>query len=117
MAPVVLLRWSAWGLLVVVAALLGWLNYRATDDVQAVAAGLLLAGFGFSYWRPRWAWLFVLVLWLAIPLSAIYAAQYNFDTTFSRPHPLYETLVALVPTAIGALLGAGARWTLGQART
>jgi len=108
-------RWSAWGLLALIAALIGWLNYHATDDVQAVAAGLLLAAFGFSYWRPRWAWLFVLVLWLAIPLSSVVADANNYGTGV-HPHPLYETLIALIPTAIGALLGAGARWTMGQAR-
>jgi hypothetical protein len=110
-----LLRWSAWGLLALVAVLLGWLNYRATDDVQAVAAGLLLAGFGFSFWRPRFAWLFVLVLWLAIPLSSI-VADANSSPPGAHPHPLYETIIALVPTAIGALMGAGARWTTRQAR-
>jgi hypothetical protein len=108
-------RWSAWGLLALVAALIGWLNYHATDDVQAVAAGLLLAGFGFSFWRPRWAWLFVLVLWLAIPLSSVVADANNY-TAGLHPHPLYETLIALIPAVIGAVIGAGARWTTGQAR-
>jgi hypothetical protein len=109
-------RWSPWGLLTLDAAFVGWLNYQATDDVQAVAAVLLLSAFGFSYWRPRWAWLFVLVLWLAIPLSSIVADANSFHPGLVHPHPLYETLIALVPAAIGALLGAGARWTLGQAR-
>ena len=111
-----LLRWSAWGLLALIALLIGWLNYHATDDVQAVAAVLLLAGFGFSYWRPRLAWMFVLVLWLAIPLSSIVADANNFRPGLAAPHPLYETLIALIPASIGALLGAGARWTTGQAR-
>jgi hypothetical protein len=110
-----LLRLSAWGLLALIAVSIGWLNYHATDDVQAVAAGLLVAAFGFSYWRPRLAWLFVLVLWLAIPLSSIVAGA-NFRPGLASPHPLYETLIALIPTSIGALLGAGARWTMGQAR-
>jgi hypothetical protein len=108
-------RWSGWGLLALVATIIGWLNYHATDDVQAVAAGLLLAGFGFSVWRPRFAWLFVLVLWLAIPFSSVVADANNYHSG-AHPHPLYETLIALVPTAIGALLGAGARWTMRQAR-
>ena len=110
------LRWSALALLALIAVFIGWLNYHATDDVQAVAAGLLLAGFGFSYWRPRWAWLFVIVLWLAIPLSSIVADANNYRPGLAAPHPLYETLIALIPTSIGALIGAGARWTMGQAR-
>lgn len=111
-----LLRWFVWGLLALTAVLLGWLNYHATDDVQAVAMGLLLAGFGFSFWRPRLAWLFVLVLWLAIPLSGVVADANNYRPGVTHAHPLYETLIALIPAAIGALLGAGARWTMGQAR-
>ena len=111
-----LLRWSASGLLALIALFIGWLNYHATDDVQAVAAVLLLAAFGFSYWRPRLAWLFVLVLWLAIPLSSIIAGANDYRPGLVSPHPLNETLIALIPALIGALLGAGARWTMGQAR-
>jgi uncharacterized membrane protein YfcA len=109
-------RLMLWGLLAVIAAFLGWLNYRASDDVQPVAAGLLLAGFAFSFWRPRLAWLFVLILWLAIPLSGVIAFANNYHPGLLKPHPLYETLVALIPTALGAMVGAGARWIVGQAR-
>jgi uncharacterized membrane protein YccC len=109
-------RLIPWTLLVLVAAVLGWLNYHASDDVQPVAAGLLLAGFGFSFWRPRLAWLFVVVLWLAIPLSGVVADANNYHPGLAKPHPLYETLVALIPTALGAIAGVAARWVAGRAR-
>jgi hypothetical protein len=109
-------RLIPWTLLVLVAAVLGWLNYHSSDDVQPVAAGLLLAGFGFSFWRPRLAWLFVAVLWLAIPISGVVADANNYHPGLAKAHPLYETLVALIPTALGAIAGVGARWVAGRAR-
>jgi hypothetical protein len=109
-------RLVPWVLLVLVDVALGWLNYHATDDVQPVAAGLLVAGFGFAFWRPRQAWLFVPLLWLAIPLSSVVADAGNYHPGLLKPHPLYETLVALIPTALGAAVGAGARWVVGQSR-
>jgi hypothetical protein len=88
---------------------IGWLNYHASDDVQLVALALIVAAFGFAAWRPRWAWLFVLLLWFAVPLSSIVGYANNYHPGLVKPAPLYETLVALIPTALGALFGAGAR--------
>jgi hypothetical protein len=105
-----------WVLLALIAAVIGWLNYNATDDVQVVAGALLVAGFGFSIWNPRLAWLFVLILWLAVPISGVVADANNYHPGLVKPHPLYETLVALVPLAIGAAVGAGAKWAMGQSR-
>lgn len=109
-------RLIPWTLLVLVAAVVGWLNYHTSDDVQPVAAGLLLGGFGFSFWRPRLAWLFVVVLWLAVPLSSVVADANNYHPGLTKPHPIYETLIALIPTALGAAAGVGARWVAGRAR-
>jgi hypothetical protein len=103
-------RFLPWLLLLAVAAMIGWLEFHATDDVQLVAGALLAAGFGFAFWRPRQAWLVVLLLWLAIPLTDTYADVVNHHPGLAKPHPLYQTLVALIPVAIGALAGAGARW-------
>lgn len=88
---------------------IGWLNYHASDDVQVVALALVVAAFGFAAWRPRWAWLFVLLLWVAVPASSIVGYANNYHPGLVKPAPLYETLVALIPAAIGAFLGAGAR--------
>ena len=107
-------RLTPWVLLVLVLAVLGWLNYHATDDVQPVAGGLLVAGFAYTFWRPRLIWLFVPVLWLAIPLSSVIADANNYHPGLLKPHPLYETLIALIPTALGAMVALGARWAVRQ---
>lgn len=98
-----------WLLLAATAVLVGILNHLATDDVQPVAAVLLLAGFGFTLWRPRRAVLFVLLLWLAVPLSSLAGYATNHHPGLVRPHPLYETLVALIPVAVGAGVAAAVR--------
>jgi hypothetical protein len=102
-------------LLVVVMAVIGWLNYHASDDVQPVAAALLLAGFGFTFWRPRLIWLFIPLLWVAVPASSIVGYAANYHPGIPKPAPLYETLVALIPTALGAAIGAGAALLTGRA--
>ena len=104
-------------LLLLVDAAIGWLNYHATDDVQPVAASLIAAGFGFTFWRPRLAWLFIPALWLAVPVSSIVAYTNNYHPGLVKPAPLYETAVALIPTALGAAAGAGARWIFRLSRT
>src|SRR5439155_1577584 len=64
--------------LVVCAAVVGWLNFHASDDVQPVAAALLVFGFGFGFGfglrRPGRAWLYALLLFAAVPVSGAWAA-------------------------------------------
>lgn len=102
-------RLLPWALFAVSEVVIGWLNFHASDDVQPVAAALILAGFGFGYYRPRRAWLFAGLLWLAIPLSGIYADALNYHPGQVKPAPIYTTLIALVPVLLGAYVGAGAR--------
>ena len=105
-------RLLPWALLAASEVALGWLNFHASDDVQPVAAALILAGFGFGYYRPRQAWLFAGLLWLAIPISGIYADAVNFHPGQVKPAPLSPTVIALVPVLLGAYAGAAARWLL-----
>lgn len=90
--------------------LVGWLNYHAADDVQVVAGALLVIAFGFAAWKPKWAWVVIPVLWFSIPVSGILADANNYHPGLVKPHPIYETLAALIPTVVGALLGLGTRW-------
>ena len=96
--------------------LLGWMNDHATDDVQAVALGLIIAGFGFGYWRPRLAWLTVPLLWLAIPISSVVGYATSYHPGRVKPAPLYQTLIALVFPALGAGIGYGVRTILVASR-
>ena len=105
-------RLLPWALLAASEVVIGWLNFHASDDVQPVAAALLLAGLGFGYYKPRLAWLFAGLLWLAIPISGIYAGAVNYHPGQVKPAPIYTTLIALIPALLGAYTGAGVRWLL-----
>ena len=106
-----LLRWALLGL---GSAAVGWLNFHAGDDVQPVAAALLLLGVGFGLDRPRRAWLPALVLFAAVPASQAWANAAGHHPGY-EPGPLYETAIALGPALLGASAGAGLRWTLSRA--
>jgi hypothetical protein len=105
-------RLLPWALLAASEVVIGWMNFHASDDVQPVAAALLLAGFGFGYYKPRQAWLFAGLVWLAIPISGICADAVNYHPGQLKPAPIYTSLIALIPALLGAYIGAGARWVL-----
>ena len=67
-------------------------------------------------YRPARAWLFAILLFLAIPVSTAYADSINFFPGGAGPEPLYQTAIALVPTLIGAYVGAAVGWTLRRSR-
>lgn len=94
--------------------LVGWMNFRAADDVQAVAVALLIGGFAFGAYRPQRWWLFAVLLFLAVPLSGAYADVVNNHPGLLKPAPLYESIIALVFPVVGALLGAGVRTLVGS---
>lgn len=93
----------SWLLLVVASVVVGWLDVHTTDDVQPVTAALLVFGFVFGFWRRSPALLVALVLFAAIPLGETWAHP------AARAHPLYESLVALIPALLGSLGGSGIR--------
>lgn len=97
-----------WLLLVPIDTLLAIGNVKATDDVQPVAAGLLVAAFGYGFFKPGLAWLFALMLFAAIPISSAWSGNDG--------HPLYETLIALIPAGLGAAAGYGVRTILVASR-
>jgi hypothetical protein len=97
--------------LLVIDAALAWGNLHATDDVQPVVLLLVLASFGFGFYRPKWSWLFALLLFAAIPASTIWAYASNYPV-YGGHHPVYEELIALIPVALGAGAGAVARRAL-----
>ena len=101
-------RVTPWAVLAVVDVALAWGNLHATDDVQPVAALLLVASFGFAFFSPRWSWLYVLLLFAAIPASTTWAYATNYPV-YGGHHPIYEELIALIPVVVGAVAGVAAR--------
>ena len=105
-----------WTILVACDLVIGWMNFQATDDVQAVAAALLVAGFGFGLYRPGRAWLFAILLFLAVPFSGAYADALGHYPGVGKPEPLYQSVIALLPSLAGAYAGVAVRWMLRRSR-
>jgi hypothetical protein len=103
-------------LLALGAIAIGWLNFHATDDVQPVAAALLVFGFGFGAHRPGAAWLAALLLFAAVPVSQAWANAAGYHPGVAAAPPLYETAIALIPALLGAYTGAAVGWGVRQAR-
>jgi hypothetical protein len=103
-------------LLALCAAVVGWLNFHATDDVQPVAAALLVFGFAFGARRPGRAWLYAIVLFLAVPVSGAWADAVSYHPGLVKPAPLYESVIALIPALLGACTGAVVGWGVRRAR-
>jgi len=93
-----------WALLAACAAVVGWLNFHASDDVQPVAAALLFFGFGFGAHRPGRAWLAAVALFAAVPLSGVWADAVSYHPGVVKPAPLYESVIALIPALLGAYM-------------
>jgi hypothetical protein len=105
-----------WALLVLCAAVVGWLDFHATDDVQPAAAALLVFGFGFGLHRPARAWLCALVLFAAVPVAEAWHAVARGPVLPWQVPSVYESAIALLPALLGAAAGAAVGWTVRRAR-
>ena len=80
---------------------------RGQDEVQPAVFLLLASAFAFSCARPRDAWAYALLLGAGVPgLDLWTRLQGIAPPADSVPG---STVLAFVPAALGALLGAGAR--------
>jgi hypothetical protein len=87
---------------------------RGQEEVQPAAFLLLVSGFAFSALKPREAWAYALPLGSGIPvLTLVSQAQ---GAPWPWPSAPGSTWIALVPAAIGALVGAAVGSGLRAAR-
>jgi hypothetical protein len=90
---------------VVVAPIIGWLDFRASE-VQGTVLLLVVAAAVLSYWAPRYAWLVALLVGLPIVETHFVALALGKTPPSATAAP---TLLALIPAAIGAAVGAATR--------
>ena len=95
-----------WALLALCASVAGWLDFHATDDVQPVAAALLVFGFGFGFHRPARAWLYALVLFAGVPVAEAWRTVAHGLASPWQLLPVYQSAIALIPALVGAYAGA-----------
>lgn len=91
-------------LCVVAAPVLGVLDFNATE-VQPPVVLLFVFSAVFSYMQPRYAWLVALMLGLSIVETHFVAAAMGKAPVTPPSSPAWG-LLALVPSSIGAAVGA-----------
>jgi hypothetical protein len=84
--------------------------------VQIPAALLLGVTALLSFWRPRRAWARALFLGMSVPAAHAVANASGFRPPYAFEPNGAAALIALIPAAIGAALGAGARWAVAEAK-
>jgi len=105
-----------WALLALCAVVVGWLNLHTTDDVQPVAAALLVFGFAFGVHRPARAWCSGAALFAAVPVSGAWADLAANHLSLGGAAPVLESVIALIPALLGAYTGAAVGWGVRRAR-
>lgn len=103
-------------LLALCASVVGWLDFHATDDVQPVAAALLVFGFGFGAHRPGRALRYALALTAAVPVAEAWAAVSHGPASPWQLLSAYQSVIAIIPALVGAYAGAAVGWGVRRAR-
>ena len=92
---------------VCLSAVVGWLDYHASE-VQGTVLVLLVISAALSFAAPTRAWMVAVIMGLSV--SGTYVVGRILGTAPVYPIPVpASTLIALIPAAIGAACGAGAR--------
>ena len=96
-------------------ALAGWVDVT-NSDVQPAVACLFLSSLVLAVITPKLAGLWALIIGLSIP--AAHAIVRIFHLSLPYPVDAYaSTFLALIPAALGALLGFAARWLIANLRS
>ena len=93
-------------------ALTGYLDLHASE-VQPIVLLLLLFTATLGFAQPRHAWRWGMILGLSICCTHVAAHLLGYKTYPIQPNVL-ASLLALIPSFIGAYVGAGIRWATFQ---
>jgi len=91
----------------------GWVDFN-NDEPQAAVLVILVVTFLLGLIQPRLAWLWAIIVALSLPAVYLVATNVGFQPV-SPPSPgLYATLLALIPSFIGAYAGALCRMIMNK---
>lgn len=102
--------WLLTGIAIILSASVGWLDFHATEVQPAVLLLLVITG-ALSFAAPNNAWLWALIMGLSVEGTYLVASAMGM-TPRDPMTPAAGGLLALIPAAIGAACGAGARAAL-----
>ena len=96
--------WIILPLCAITAALIGWIDFHATE-VQPAVLLLLVCGAAIAWLQPRYAWIVALMLGLSIVVTYFVGEALGLSPAAPMT-PKYGGLVALIPASVGAAAGA-----------
>jgi hypothetical protein len=92
------------GLALLGGLIIGVIDFNATEPQPAALMVLVFAGIlGFS--QPRNAWRWAIIVALGLPLAQLLLLQFGFHPRDPVGPGVYGTLIALIPSFIGAYGG------------
>lgn len=92
------------GLTLVFAVVAGYVNIHASE-VQSVVLVVLVSTFILGWLHPRRAWLWGLVIGLAVPLSYLLGPVFGYFIPYPPSPNVFASLIALIPACIGTYGG------------
>lgn len=107
--------WAVIALSIIGSALIGWMDHNA-EEVQGTVLLLLVVAGAMAFVAPRHAWIAALLLGLGPQGAAIVASALGMPARFPMT-PAYGGLLALIPAAIGAGIGAVIRQSISRSPT
>jgi hypothetical protein len=107
--------WLIVPIAVSLAAIVGWLDYHASE-VQGTVLVIIVITAILSFAAPSHAWISALIMGLSIGGTYVVARAMGIPPTYPVNTP-WSTLIALIPAAIGAGCGVAARVALRTALT
>lgn len=102
--------WLLIPIAVLLSGLIGWADYHASE-VQGTVLLLIVITGALAFASPSYAWVVAAIMGLSIAGAYVIGKSMGLAPVYPIPHPV-STLIALIPAAIGAACGAGARLML-----
>jgi hypothetical protein len=99
--------WLVLVVAIIAAAFIGWIDQN-NDEVQGTVILIVAATATLAFVAPRHGWIAALIVGLAPQGAAVVAHALGIPQRFPMT-PAYGGLLALIPAAIGAVIGAVVR--------
>ena len=98
------------GIALLVSVWIGYLNTH-TDEVTIILPFLLIGAFGLGFGQPGKAWLWGIIVGMAIPGSQALAYRFQLGVPYPNDwHDVVSSGALLVPALLAAYAGAAVRW-------
>jgi len=97
-------EWLYWGVALIFAAILGYVNIHSIE-VQSPVLVALVSSAIMGFVHPKRAWLWAIVIGLAVPLSYALAPILGYSVPYPPSPNIFATAIVFIPSFLGAYAG------------